>query len=121
MIKGENISRQKTLFEIAGMLAGVLPEFNVSRFKDDFEKDNGLETFRKDLQEIQYHHINRFPTLVIRNGNRKGIMISGYRPYSMLIQAVQQLSDWKEQEKISMAEYKDFWPFLTERELMEVQ
>lgn len=120
MIKGENISRQKALFEVADMLAAIVPEFNADRFREDFKNDNGLEEFRKDLQEIQYRHINRFPTLIIKNENKKGIIISGYRPYSLLMDAIQQIASLKP-GKIDAEKYKDYWPFITERELKEIE
>jgi predicted DsbA family dithiol-disulfide isomerase len=120
MIKGENISKQEMLFETAETLAEMDRRFDIDRFKEDFKNDNGLEAFRKDLQEIQYHRINRFPTLVIKNPTKKGVMISGYRPYSLLTEAVEQISDLKRIE-IKEEEYKSHWPSVTERELQEIR
>lgn len=121
MIKGENISQKEKLFEIAENLANIDSEFSIDRFQQDFENDTGLEAFRKDLQEIQYHHINRFPTLVIRNQMKKGVMISGYRPYSLLMEAIQQITDLEKPKKINVEKYKNQWPFVTERELQEIR
>jgi predicted DsbA family dithiol-disulfide isomerase len=121
MINGENISTQEKLFETAESLLEMNLQFDIDRFKEDFKNDNGLEAFRKDLQEIQYHHISRFPTLVIKNPMKKGVMISGYRPYSLLTEAVNQISDFKKTKKIQEEEYKSHWPFVTERELQEIR
>jgi predicted DsbA family dithiol-disulfide isomerase len=121
MINGENISTQKTLFETAESLLEMNLQFDIDRFKEDFKNDNGLEAFRKDLQEIQYHHISRFPTLVIKNPMKKGVMISGYRPYSLLTEAVHQIGNFKKTKKIQEEEYKSHWPFVTERELQEIR
>lgn len=121
MINGENISRRQTLFEIAKNLQDIVPEFDINRFTEDFENDNGLEAFRKDLQEVQHFHINRFPTLAIKNEHNKGILIPGYRSYSLLIKSLQQVTQVNLDRKIDSKKYKEFWPTITERELSEIQ
>lgn len=121
MIGGENISRRETLFQIAEMLAETHPQFDIDCFRKDFSNDAGLEAFRKDLQEVQYHHINRFPTLVIRNHNSKGVMISGYRPYSSLLDTLSQFSGLIKRSDIGVKEYKAFWPSAIDRELQEIK
>jgi putative protein-disulfide isomerase len=121
MIRGENISQQKILNREANKLQGFVPGFDMDQFTEDIKNGNGMEAFRKDLQEVQYYHINRFPSLVIKNEQGKAIIISGYRPYNVLLSAIQQVSDVSPaEESINMAEYKLFWPFHTERELKEI-
>ena len=121
MIRGENISQQKILNREANKLQGFVPGFDMDQFTEDIKNGNGMEAFRKDLQEVQYYHINRFPSLVIKNEQGKAIIISGYRPYNVLMSAIQQVSDISSaEESINMAEYKLFWPFYTERELKEI-
>jgi predicted DsbA family dithiol-disulfide isomerase len=120
MIEGINISRQQALLGVAKNLADAFNEFDLDRFKDDLNNDNGLEAFRKDLQEAQYLYINRFPTLVIKNENKKGMMISGYRSYTLLMNEIQQITNFKLAAKIGLEKYKEFWPALIERELQEI-
>lgn len=120
MINGSNISRRSALFEIAEKLANLMTDFDIHRFKEDFMNDNGLQAFKKDLQEVQYYHISRFPTLVIRNADQKGITISGYRPYNLLTENVQQIYELTSRQKINSESYKRYWPFVTERELQEI-
>ena len=93
MTKSENISKETVLFILAERLAACEPEFDVNRFKEDMKSDHAIESFRKDLQEVQYHQINRFPSLVIRNQMNKAILISGYRPYPVLLDAIKQITE----------------------------
>ena len=93
MTKSENISREEILFSLAEKLAACEPEFDVNRFKEDMKSDDAIESFRNDLQEVQYHQINRFPSLVIRNQMNKAILISGYRPYPVLLNAIKQMTE----------------------------
>jgi predicted DsbA family dithiol-disulfide isomerase len=121
MIRAENIAKHPVLLHLAEKISIIIAEFSMSQFKEDLKNDNGLEAFRKDLQEVQYHNINRFPSLVIKNTMNQAIIISGYRPYSVLLSAVKQLVELKKtREAISLEEYKDYWPSLTERELAEI-
>ena len=92
----------------------------IEKFKEDIRSDVAMEALRKDLQEVQYHQINRFPSLVIRNKNNKGVLISGYRPYSILLDPIREMIEVKENKKINPKRYKDHWPFITERELEEI-
>jgi len=120
MMRGENISKRDVLIELAERLAHEDKNFSIDKFENDLQNDELLEIFQKDLQEVKYHNINRFPSLVIRNVKNKAIIISGYRPYSILIDAIKQLINIEETQKINPADYKDYWQFLTDREIHEV-
>lgn len=120
MMRGENISKQEILFGLAERLATIDSDFHSGKFKEDIKSDVAIEAFRKDLQEVQYHQINRFPSLVIRNKDNKGVLISGYRPYSNLLDGVKQMVEVKETKRVNPKKYKDHWQSITERELMEI-
>ncbi|MGN6195135.1 MAG: DsbA family protein [Ginsengibacter sp.] len=120
MIRGENISKEEVIFSLAEKLAAIDSEFKITRFKEDIKSDKALEALRKDVQEVQYRRINRFPSLVIRNKNNNGVLVSGYRPYSVLLDPIKQMVEVKETKKINPKRYKDHWPFITERELAEI-
>jgi putative protein-disulfide isomerase len=121
MIGGRNISKQAVLIAVAERLAAFEPAFNRELFIDDLDNGRGKEAFRKDLQEVQYHRINRFPSLVVRNPQGKAILIEGYRQYDTLVAAVQQVYDLKKTgPEIDPEVYRSFWPTLTARELREV-
>jgi predicted DsbA family dithiol-disulfide isomerase len=108
MVKSKNIAKQEVLFNLAETLAAIDLKFKADKFKENFKNEDGIEAFRKDLQEVQYHAINRFPALVLRNPLKKGIIISGYRPFSVLINAVKQLIHIDEVQKINPEEYKSY-------------
>ena len=120
MIDGANIAKQEVIFSVAEKLANIDQEFDAETFQEDFKGDNAVESFRKDLQEVQMKNISRFPTLIIKNQNNKAILVSGYRPYSFLIKAIKQLGDISELETINTEDYKQYWPSLTHRELQEI-
>ncbi|HXR84445.1 MAG TPA: DsbA family protein [Hanamia sp.] len=120
MMQGENISKEEVLFSLAEKLEAADAEFKVTKFKEDVKSDRAVEALRKDLQEVQYHNITRFPALVVRNKNNKGVLISGYRPYSVLLDPIKQMIEVKQSKRINPKKYKDHWPFITERELAEI-
>jgi len=120
MMRGENISKQEVLVKVAESVAADDKEFDVDKFTNDLKGDEALEAFRKDLQEVKFHNINRFPSLVIKNALNKAVFISGYRPYPVLLDALKQMTPVQEQKKINRKKYKDHWPFITERELAEI-
>lgn len=97
MIRGENIAKEKILISIAERLA-VEKEYNFSLdiFMNQLKEDNALEAFRDDLREVQYQQIKRFPTFIIKKG-RQGNILTGYRPYESLNEAIQEVMDRGEQ------------------------
>ncbi|MES2648064.1 MAG: DsbA family protein [Bacteroidota bacterium] len=122
MIHGKNISKEEILMSVAIKVKSILPAFDTTKFQLDLKNDNGLEAFRKDLQEVRNLQINRFPTLVIRGENNKAVMISGHRPYSVLLDATKQVKELKPVvETINENDFLEFWPFATERELTEIR
>jgi predicted DsbA family dithiol-disulfide isomerase len=122
MLHGQNIAQQKVLFEIADDLQKEHASFTSERFKEDMKNDNGIEAFRSDLQQVQYRNINRFPTLILRQADKPAIMMTGYRPYPVLLDAVKQVAPdlQKMQTPISAEDYINYWGSITQREVDEV-
>jgi len=122
MLKGLNIARQNVLFEIAERLSNEDVNFDVKQFKEDYTLGVGLEAFKKDLQEVQYKNISRFPTVTISNSDKGGILLTGYRSYSSLAEAIK---DFVPIDKIigtiNINDYKNYYDDLTEREIEEVK
>jgi predicted DsbA family dithiol-disulfide isomerase len=88
MLHGQNISKKQVLSELAFQLSSEpLLDFDVNRFEEDMINDKALEFFRKDMQEVNNHNLNRFPTLIFRHPPQQAIMITGYRPYEVLLDA----------------------------------
>jgi predicted DsbA family dithiol-disulfide isomerase len=70
--------------DAAWLLHDEYGDFDLFRFRDDLMGDTGKEAFRKDLQEVRYLGINRFPTLVIRRKEGSTVMLTGYQTYESL-------------------------------------
>lgn len=124
LLNGKNISKESVLLDLAGTLnrnnPGVL---NLQQFENDYQSGAGHQPFRDDLQRVRYHKISRFPTLTIINNTGKGVFITGYRPYEVLLQAIAQVAPSLQQEKktYTAEAYKAFWGSVTEREAKEMQ
>lgn len=122
MLEGRNIARQQVLVEEAEKLAQKLPQlFDAARFKDDLKDDAGREAFRHDLQKVRYHNIGRFPTLTLQRPSQPGVIIVGYRPYSVLLDALSRVApDLKPVQQASDAQvYQNYWGSITDREIAE--
>ncbi len=124
MLQGKNIARQDVLTAIARNLANnYLGLLDPGKFQYDLAgSDNGIEAFRTDLNEVQSRNISRFPTLILRSSNKPTIMITGYRPYPVLFDAIQQVAQTTEplQKPPSKEAYIKYWGNITQREIEEI-
>ena len=85
MTEGKNISKKEVLREVAASAMRNYPEvFSLDLFDEDLKNGRGVDAFRKDLQETQYHRINRFPTLIIKRPDSRAMLLTGNIPYSVL-------------------------------------
>lgn len=123
MLQGKNITRQDVLIAIAQSLANSYPGIlDTERFVQDLTtNDNGIEAFRTDLNEVQNRNISRFPTLIMRCANKPSIIITGFRPYPVLLDAIKQVTspDQFVQEPASEDAYITYWGNITQREIQE--
>lgn len=84
MMEGKNIAEAAVLFELADKLADCENfKFDTKIFQQHLFGDEGREAFKKDLQEVKYRGINRFPSLLITNANRAKL-ITGYQTFDAL-------------------------------------
>jgi putative protein-disulfide isomerase len=123
MLEQKNIAKQEILTQVAEKLLNKYPNlFDLTRFANDLTNDNGIEAFRPDWQEAQNRNITRTPTLIMRSSNRPAIMLTGYRPYAILLEAIKQVAPAIEPsiKSISADAYKDFWGDVTAREIQEI-
>jgi putative protein-disulfide isomerase len=88
MVHGRNIAKLGVLFDVAWMLHDEYDQFDLFQFKDDLLGKDGREAFRKDLQEVRFLGINRFPTMVIKRDDRSAVTLTGYQPYESLRAAI---------------------------------
>ena len=92
MANRKNIAKTDVIAEVAEDLSKNQPEvFDFGRFKEEYNGDLSRDAFRQDLQKVKLNKIGRFPTLTISSGNEQGVIITGYRPYDALLEAVRQV------------------------------
>ncbi len=88
----KNISKTEVISEVAKALDDDHPEiFDFQRFKKEYNGDRSREAFRQDLQKVKLNKIGRFPTFTI-SANGHGVIITGYRPYEALLEAIRQVA-----------------------------
>jgi putative protein-disulfide isomerase len=92
MIERRNVSRREVLLELAGeiMTDGGCVAFDLEQFIRDLEDPGTWNAFRRDLQDVSYRDVGRFPTLILRHIHGPALIIVGYRPYLALREAF----DW---------------------------
>ena len=122
MVRGENIAKTEVLQSIASQLAKKHPHlFDLNKFLADLKSDDGIEAFRKDIQQVQLSGISRYPTLLLRYKKQKPILVTGYRPYAVLLDAIGRIApDLEKVRNASKAdEYASYWEGATETEIKE--
>src|SRR5690606_9833566 len=93
MVHGKNIAKTGVLADIAENLGKASPDlFNFGQFGKAYNGAESRENFRQDLKKTRHNNIGRFPTLTINKGMETGIMITGFRPYEALLEAVNQVN-----------------------------
>ena len=94
MFKKKNIARKEVVFELAIELEKKYGILNFDKFENDYGNNNAIQHLKYDMQRAKLADIGRFPTITMRLPNQnKGLMIVGYRPYSVLTESFQQLTN----------------------------
>lgn len=92
MTQAKNISKERVLLGVAEELSRTEPEhFSLAKFQDAWQNGSGIEAFKHDLQQTRFLKIGRYPTLTFTTTKARGIMITGYRPYDVLKEALDQM------------------------------
>lgn len=122
MINGQNIAKLDILESIADQVAKQSGLLDLEKFKSDMHNDVGLNAFKKDMELVHLSGINRYPSLLIRSAQAKSILVTGYRPYSVLLDAIRQIAPTlsKSQTASKSTGYINFWDSITQTELREV-
>lgn len=90
MVKGLNIAKPEVIADIAKNAAAHHPDvFNAEEFYTAMAMDEGVDAFRRDMEEVKYKAVVRFPTLIARSKGYPAILIPGYRPYDLLADIIQ--------------------------------
>jgi putative protein-disulfide isomerase len=117
MLKGLNIAKQNVLFQIAEQLADEI-NFDLQQFKENYASGAGIDAFKKDLQQVQYKNIHRFPALTLSD-SKGGVIVTGYRSYNSLLDVIKNFIPLNKIEKINIEHYKEYYDHITEREIEE--
>ncbi|MEX8548058.1 MAG: DsbA family protein [Mucilaginibacter sp.] len=89
MTNKQNIAKPEVLAAIARNFSEINPDLlNYNQFLEDISGEKSLQLFRNDLQNVRYNRIGRFPTLTIHKPGQTGVILTGYRPYEVLLQAI---------------------------------
>lgn len=95
MTEVKNVASWPVLEGLARQLASEQQSFSLKQFTLDYEQQNGALAFRADLDLVACYKITRFPTLLIDVPDRKSIVITGYRTFDGLTDALTQAFDMK--------------------------
>lgn len=123
MMEGKNIAKWNTLVETVQKLASAKPGLiDQNKLIDDLEHEAGDEPFRQDIQDARYRRITRYPSLTLHKPGQRTMLLTGYRPYSALLEALQYIAPELQPTRTAkdVEAYKAFWGELTDRELKEV-
>ncbi|WP_224996738.1 DsbA family protein [Cesiribacter sp. SM1] len=122
MLEGKNIAKEQILFEQARQLAAEQEDLlDAEQLLQDYHKGKGQQAFREDLQKMRYGNISRFPTLILRKKGEQAFMITGYRPYAVLLDALRQVDPTLSpaQQANDADTYASYWGSTTEKETEE--
>ena len=103
MAQAQNISRESIIFSVAKRVEDNNPLlFDIKKFEEAWRDGRGMNAFRDDLKQTRFLKIGRFPTITFSNGSSKGIMITGYRPYEIVKEALDRMfEDMKKKQNPS--------------------
>ncbi|WP_298741426.1 DsbA family protein [uncultured Chitinophaga sp.] len=91
MKDGKNIAKKAVLLETAAALTAEHPGcLDLKQFEADLGSEQAMQLLKQDLQEVSYRNINRLPTLVVKQGERR-VVITGYRPFEVLKDVISQM------------------------------
>jgi predicted DsbA family dithiol-disulfide isomerase len=94
MTKGLNIAKTSVILSVAKELSVENRDrLDYKIFEESWNNDAAVDSFRNDLQQTRFLKIGRYPTLTFTRDNAKGIMITGYRPYDVLVDALSQVTN----------------------------
>lgn len=82
---GKNIAKGAVIEEVAEITGRTFPGFDHEQFVLGLRNGQGVEAFRQDLALVRHHSISRFPTLLMTAAGYKGIRLSGYRHFDVLL------------------------------------
>lgn len=93
MTQKKNIAKKAVILELANEIEQNYKVLDYAKFVSDFENNSALTALKTDLQKAKLADIGRFPTITMQKADQpKGLLVVGYRPYSVLVDAFNQLT-----------------------------
>lgn len=102
MTEEKNITRQEVIFDCALKAQDKYKIIDFSRFKKDWETTAPKLLLKEDLHKVKMHDIGRFPTITMKAENGKGLILVGYRPYDVLMEAFRDIAGIKLHEEMNL-------------------
>lgn len=94
MLYGKDITKADVLLEIAHDLAKDKSlAFNEKLFKQHLLGNEGMDAFRKDLQQVKYRGVKRFPSLLIKNSAGNARLMTGYQTFETISPVLDDMID----------------------------
>lgn len=123
MVNAKDISSKEVLLTLAKTVAEDFPgTLDYDRFAKELSSGVALDDLKSDFQKVKVRGISRYPSLLIRAGGGRAILITGYKPYQVIESALKRLlPDIEAHHSIDINDYKRQWRHLTDREVAEVQ
>lgn len=120
MVQGKDISNKEVILQIAKQIEKE-NDIDYEQFKISFLNKEAVGLLKEDLDRVKLKNISRYPSLTIQAEDKRGIILTGYRPYEVLEEAISQmLPDDFIKRDIDPDEYRSYWGNITEREMEEV-
>ncbi|MBV9961919.1 MAG: DsbA family protein [Parafilimonas sp.] len=91
MVHAKNIASKDALLEVADILKTENIQFDTELFQQHLLGKEGREAFKKDLQEVKYRGINRFPSLIVNNQSGKAKLLTGYTTHETVAGVLNEL------------------------------
>lgn len=102
MNEEKNIALKEVIFEHVLKAQDKYHVIDYNRFIKDWETAAPKLLLKEDLQKVKMQDIGRFPTITMKTESGKGILLVGYRPYDVLMEAFRELAGTKVQEEMNI-------------------
>lgn len=102
MVEGRNIAKTETIFELAQQAGNKYKLLDYTTFISNWGSKALKTLIKEDFQKAKLMDIGRFPTITIQSGDGTGIILVGYRPYSVLMEAFNFFMDKQKEKKVKL-------------------
>lgn len=124
MLEARDVAQAVVLQQLAAEANRLLApqdQIDLNGFAAAARGEPSREAFRDDIKEVRFREIGRFPALILHRSGNTGLMLTGYRPYGALREALHKVAPDLEpiRSVTDLADYVAHWQRITIRELAE--